>query len=322
MANAASYSDAATRYRPARNAALPASFRRVASANAEFEPSGVFAFESPSGRVVAGPSLDASMRASAWTLEPSGERGGRTARRTGRDDADSRPGEAATREGDGADDDAVANPGNAPDDAGGGAAPETFPPPPFVPVRCFLAEDRIFSFEGVFEDVFFEDVRADAPTWNAGADAAAASKKTDAADEGVAAAGGGGVNVNVNAPAPAFEDGVGDDIGDGVGDGVGDGRASVGASVPVLLPAPRPADVERLADAPLARRWFPANLDGDFPALNDKFSIPRSIVAVVSDVVVVSDFVVVVSDVVVDPNAGETGAVTPARNVAEKGVVV
>ena len=43
MANAASYSDAATRYRPARNAALPASFRRVASANAEFEPSGVFA---------------------------------------------------------------------------------------------------------------------------------------------------------------------------------------------------------------------------------------------------------------------------------------
>lgn len=132
------------------------------------------------------------------------------------------------------------------------------------------------------------------------------------------------MNVNVNAP----EDGVGDDIGDGVGDGVGDdvgdgvgdGRASVGASVgasvPVLLPAPRPADVERLADAPLARRWFPANLDGDFPALNDKFSIPRSIVAVVSD------FVVVVSDVVVDPNAGENGAVTPARNVAEKGVVV
>ena len=57
--------------------------------------------------------------------------------------------------------------------------------------------------------------------------------------------------------------------------------------------------------------------------MNDKFSIPRSIVAVVSDVVVVSDFVVVVvSDVVVDPNAGENGAVTPARNVAEKGVVV
>ena len=88
------------------------------------------------------------------------------------------------------------------------------------------------------------------------------------------------------------------------------------APASVLLPAPRPADVERLADAPLARRWFPANLDGDFPALNDKFSIPRSIVAVVSDVVVV------VSDVVVDPNAGENGAVTPARNVAEKGVVV
>ena len=135
------------------------------------------------------------------------------------------------------------------------------------------------------------------------------------------------MNVNVNAPAPAPEDGVGDgvgdDISDGVGDGDGDGRASggasagasVGASVPVLLPAPRPADVERLADAPLARRWFPANLDGDFPALNDKFSIPRSIVAVVFDVVVVSD-------VVVDPNAGENGAVTPARNVAEKGVVV
>ena len=224
-----------------------------------------------------------------------------------------------------------ANPGNAPDDDGGGAAPndedaeanaddddaegffapepEAFPPPPLASDRVFLAEDRDPDgvLPGVFPGVFpgvLDDARPDAPTWNAGADAAAASKKADAAEEGVAAAGGGGVNVNVNVPAPASEDDRG---GDGAG---GDGRVSV----PVPLAAPFPADAERLADAPLARRWFPADLDGDFPALNDKFSIPRSIVVVVSNVV---------SACVVDPNVGENGAKTPARNVvAEKGVVV